>query len=260
MDRPLARITDIAKDNDGLLERDVLDQLAYNEKMAELGQLAAGLVHELNTPLSVINSAAQMILREDSLSDFIREMVERISQETQRLSQYSRGLLNFSRKDDMEVGEINLAQVLKEVMAFLRYEAQKRSIVVMEDLDFRLPAVIAETNHLKQIFINLIMNALQAMEEGGTLLIRTSRRDGEFLEVQIADTGPGIPVESVERIFEPFFTTKGSNQGTGLGLFISRKIVELYGGSIRVKSIPKQGTTFFVSFPAAVERQLLATG
>ncbi|HEY6837385.1 MAG TPA: ATP-binding protein [Geobacteraceae bacterium] len=248
-DNPLAKIAA----TEGRTERDVLEQLAYNEKMAELGQMAAGLVHELNTPLSVINSAAQLILREESLSQFVREMVERISSETQRLSQFSRGLLTFSRRDEGAVGEVNLAQMVKDVMNFLRYEAQKRSILVVEDLDYRLPAVAADGNHLKQIFINLIMNALQAMEANGTLLVRTSMLDGDTVEVEIADTGAGIPAEAAERIFEPFFTTKKPGEGTGLGLFITKKIVELYGGTIKVRSLPGQGTTFFVRLPAVAE-------
>ena len=248
MNSTLAKKTDIAHFEEPL-ERSVLEQMAYNEKMAELGQLAAGLVHELNTPLSVLNSAAQMILREDDLSDFVREMVERINLETQRLSLYTRGLLSFSRRDDAAVGEVNLSQVLNEVMAFLRYEAQKRSIQVIEDLDYRLPMVEADVNHLKQIFINLIMNALQAMDDGGTLMLRTALQNKTTVEAQIADTGTGIPVDKVDKIFEPFYSTKGPGEGTGLGLFVTRKIVELYEGSVRVTSVPGQGTTFKVAFP-----------
>lgn len=248
-ENPLAKIAA----TEGRTEKDVLEQLAHNEKMAELGQLSIGLVHELNTPLSVINSAAQLILREEALSDFVKEMVERISSETQRLSQLSRDLLSFSRRDEGKVGELNLAQLVKEVMTFLRYEAQRRSIRVIEDLDFRLPAVAADGNHLKQIFINLVMNALQAMEGGGTLLVRTSMLDGDTVEAEIADTGAGIPAEAVEKIFEPFYTTKKPGEGTGLGLFITRKIVELYGGTIKVRSMPGQGTTFFIRLPIVAE-------
>jgi two-component system NtrC family sensor kinase len=249
MENPFAKIATA----EGWVEKDMLEQLAYNEKMAELGQMAAGLVHEFNTPLSVINSAAQMILREEQLPEFVREMVERINSETQRLSQFSRGLLSFTRREEGEVGEVNLAQVIRDVATFLRYEAQKRSILVVEDLDFRLPAVAADANHLKQIFINLIMNALQSMEGGGTLLLRASMLDGDTVEAEIADTGAGIPVEAVEKIFEPFYTTKKPGEGTGLGLFITRKIVELYGGAIKVRSLPGQGTTFFVRLPVIEE-------
>jgi two-component system NtrC family sensor kinase len=234
----------------GAMERDLLEQMAFNEKMAELGMLATGLVHELNTPLSVIVSAAQMVLREEELSGFAREMIERIGLEANRLSQFSRGLLSFTRRNDDGEQEVNPAEVLRDVTAFLRYEAQKRSIRVVEDLDYRTPFVSADPNHLKQICINLIMNAFQAMNDGGTLLLRSTTGSGGCAELEIADTGPGIPAETLEHIFMPFYTTKAPGEGTGLGLFITRKIVELYNGTIAVKSTPGQGTTFHISLPA----------
>lgn len=232
------------------LDRQMLEQLASNEKMAELGRLAAGMVHELNTPLSVINSAAQMILRENDLSEFVREMVERIGQETQRLSQFTRGLLSFSRDDRGDAGDVNCSQVLKDVVTLLRYEAQKHSVTIVEDLDYRLPPVTIECNHLKQVYINLLMNALQAMSSGGTLMLRTTLVD-DLVETQIGDTGTGILPEDLPRIFDPFYTTKEKGEGTGLGLFITRKIIELYDGRIRVKSAAAQGTTFFITLPCA---------
>ncbi len=237
----------------GAMERDLLEQMAFNEKMAELGMLATGLVHELNTPLSVIVSAAQMVLREEELSGFAREMIERIGQEATRLSQFSRGLLSFTRRSNGGEQEVNPAEVLRDVTSFLRYEAQKRSIRVVEDLDFRTPFVSADPNHLKQIFINLVMNAFQAMNDGGTLLLRSTTGTDGCVELEIADTGPGIPAEAVERVFMPFYTTKAPGEGTGLGLFITRKIVELYGGTISVKSAPGQGTTFRITLPPCAD-------
>lgn len=144
-----------------------LEQLAWNERMAELGQLAVGMVHELNTPLSVIVSATQLILRDEELSPSVKEMVERIELEVQRLSLFTKGLLSFARKEDGPVGEADLNQVLQEVMYFLKYEALKRSIKIVEDFDYRLPPIAADANRLKQVFINLVMNAFQAMEGGG---------------------------------------------------------------------------------------------
>ena len=246
MDRSYANLIEM----NGAMERDILEQMAFNEKMAELGMLATGLVHELNTPLSVIVSAAQMVLREEELSGFAREMVERIGLEATRLSQFSRGLLSFTRRSDGGEQEVNPAEVLRDVTTFLRYEAQKRSIRVVEDLDYRTPFVCADPNHLKQIFINLIMNAFQAMNDGGTLLLRSTTGADGCVELEIADTGPGIPAETLEHIFMPFYTTKAPGQGTGLGLFITRKIVELYGGTIAVRSAPGQGTTFRITIPA----------
>lgn len=246
MSHPLAKYVN---DNSRIPE-DLLEQLAFNEKMAEIGRLAAGMVHELNTPLSVIVSAAQMIMREEELPEFVREMVERIDQEAQRLSQFTKGLLTFARSEDGAGRDADINQVLREVMAFLKYEAQKRSITVVEELDYHLPSVAADGNRLKQVFINLVMNALQSMEQGGTLLVRTAIAQDGSVETQIADTGSGIMPEVLPRIFEPFYSTKAAGEGTGLGLFITRTIVELMGGRIMVRSVVGEGTTFTTIFPA----------
>lgn len=213
--------------------------------------MAAGVVHELNTPLSVIVSATQMILREEDLSEFVREMVERVNEEAHRLAELTRGVLSFTRRDGARGGEADVNQVLGEVMTFLRFEARKRSIGVVEDLDYRLPFIAADGNRVKQVLINLIMNALQAMGEGGTLFLRTVQESEAAVTVQVADTGPGIPPEALERIFTPFFTTKEPGEGTGLGLFISRKLMEGIGGAITVASVAGEGTTFTLTFPVA---------
>jgi signal transduction histidine kinase len=239
---------------DNLIEKnrtdeEFLDQLAWNEKMAELGQLAVGMVHELNTPLSVIVSAIQLILREEDLSPSVKEMVERIEMEAQRLSLFTKGVLTFARREDAPVGEMDVNQVLQEVMYFLKYEAQKRPIAVVEDLDFRLPPIVADANRMKQIFINLIMNSFQAMDSGGSLLLRSSLIEESLISVQIADTGTGIAKQTLNQIFEPFFTTKKSGRGTGLGLFITKKLVESFSGTISVESSEGEGTCFTLTFP-----------
>jgi signal transduction histidine kinase len=228
---------------------DFLDQLAWNEKMAELGQLAVGMVHELNTPLSVIVSAIQLILREEDLSPSVKEMVERIESEAQRLSLFTKGLLSFARKENEAIDEVDVNQVLREVVHFLKYEAQKRPIAVVEDFDFRIPPMAADENRLKQIFINLIMNAIQAMDRGGSLLLRSYQSDERHISVQIADTGSGISTQSLNHIFEPFYTTKKGGKGTGLGLFITKKLVESFSGNIEVESREGEGTCFTITFP-----------
>lgn len=233
------------------VEGELLELLAFNEKMAGLGRMAAGVVHELNTPLSVIVSATQMILREEGLPDFVRDMVERVNQEAHRLADMTRGILSFARRDAHDHRESDVNQVLREAMTLLRYEARKRSIAVIEDLDYRLPVIAADPNRVKQVIINLVMNALQAMGEGGTLFIRTSRNGKGGVTVQVADTGPGIPAELLGHIFTPFFTTKEPGEGTGLGLFITRKLMESVGGAIAVESAVGEGTTFTLTFAAA---------
>ena len=237
--------------DNGPVEGELLDLLAFNERMAELGRMAAGVVHELNTPLSVIVSATQMILREDELPDFVRELVERVNLEANRLSDLTKGVLSFSRSEGAGRREADANQVLRDVMTFLRYEAQKRSVTVIEDLDFRLPTIAADANRVKQVLINLIMNALQAMDGGGRLFLRSAVTDDSRVAIEVGDTGPGIPPDALGQIFTPFFTTKNPGEGTGLGLFVTRRIMEEVGGTIAVESTVGQGTSFTLTFPLA---------
>ncbi len=235
-------------ENPGMGDR-FLAQLAYSEKMAELGRLAVGVIHEINTPLSVIAAAAQLILREEGLPDHVIELLERIGSESQRLSQMSRGILTFSRLDSGDIGEADLNLVVRDVLQLLAYEIQKRSIMVRQECDYSLPLLQIDGGRLKQIFINLVMNALQAMEVGGTLTLRISSPRAGECEISVADTGHGIPESAIEQIFEPFFTTKAAGEGTGLGLYVTREIVRSLGGSIKVQSRPGEGTCFNLRFP-----------
>jgi signal transduction histidine kinase len=244
MSNPTARHTE------SVFSADQLEQLVYNEKMAELGRISAGVVHELNAPLSVITSASQMILREEELSDFVREMVARISSEAQRLSQLTRGLLSFSSHDDT-IGQVDLNLTIDFVLNFLSFEAARRGVTIMPTLDHRLPVVNADGNVLKQIILNIVMNALQAMEDtGGKLLVESAAPNEREVCIIISDTGPGIPADTLGRIFEPYFTTKKAGDGTGLGLFVTRTLVEKCGGRIAVSSSAGEGTTFSITLPS----------
>lgn len=235
---------------DGDISHELLKQLAYNEKMAELGRISAGVVHELNAPLSVIVSASQMIMREEGVPEFVREMIERINAEAQRLSQMTRGILNFSSHEETG-GDADVNLTIDFVLDFLCYEASRRGVSLMRNLDHRLPVVPVDGNVLKQIVINITMNALQAMEhEGGRLLVETSSPNSSEVCIVIADTGPGIAAGSLSRIFEPYFTTKSPGEGTGLGLFVTRTLVENLGGRIEVRSAAGEGTSFTVVLPA----------
>lgn len=236
-----------ANRTDGAINEDLLRHLAQNEKMAELGRISAGVVHELNAPLSVIISAAQLIMRERDVSEFVLEMVTRISTEAQRLSQLTRGLLNFSRQDEA-VTEVDANLTISFVLDFLGFEAARRGVTISRNLDFQLPLLYIDGNKLKQILINLVMNALQAMEDGGGhLLVQSVATCLDEIDIIIRDSGPGIPEENLSKIFTPFFTTKKPEEGTGLGLFVARTLVESLGGRIRVASRVGEGTTFTVS-------------
>lgn len=236
---------------DGAISHELLKQLAYNEKMAELGRISAGVVHELNAPLSVIVSASQMIMREEGVPEFVREMIERISSEAQRLSQMTRGILHFSSHEETG-GETDVNLVIDFVLEFLVYEAARRGVSLIKTLDYRLPVVSVDGNALKQIILNIVMNALQAMESGGgRLLVESTSTNNAEVCIIISDTGPGIAEESLERIFEPYFTTKKPGEGTGLGLFVTRTLVENMGGRIEVRSRAGEGTDFTITFKSA---------
>lgn len=232
----------------------LLKQLSGNEKMAELGRLSAGVIHEINTPLSVIAAASQMILDETGLSDEVAEMAARICQEVHRLSQLTRSILAFSREECSSLEDTDISMVIRDVLILLKYEIRKRSVVVFEELEPSLPSIKADPNHMKQIFLNLIVNALQAMGQGGRLAIAASFSVDGLVRIVVRDTGPGIPIEFRERIFDPFFTTKDPCEGTGLGLFITKTLVERFGGRIEVSSDVGRGTSFILMIPASTSQ------
>lgn len=235
--------------NNDAINEDLLKQLAYNDKMAELGRVSAGLVHELNAPLSVITSASQMILREEGVNDFVREMIERINSEAQRLSRMTRGLLNFSSHGD-SIGEVDLNLTTNFVLEFLHYEAAKRGVIIRKELNYDIPVIRQDDNLIKQILLNIIMNALQAMEScgGGELTVKTGAATNA-VRLIISDNGPGIPPESIDRIFDRYFTTKKPGEGTGLGLYVTRNLIEHMGGDIAVTSKSGEGTVFAITLP-----------
>jgi two-component system sensor histidine kinase HydH len=235
--------------DEAIITTDLLRQLAYNEKMAELGKISAGIVHELNAPLSVIISASQMIMREEGVPEAVLEMIARISSEAQRLSHLTKGLLNFSSHDET-IGEVDLNLTVDFILNFLNYEAARRGVIVLKQFDHTLPAIRLDANILKQILLNIIMNALQAMENGGgKLLVETVAAGSSNVCFIIADNGPGIPTETIDRIFDRYFTTKKPGEGTGLGLFVTKNLVENMGGNIAVTSRSGGGTTFAVTLP-----------
>jgi signal transduction histidine kinase len=235
--------------DEAIVSSDLLRQLAYNEKMAELGKISAGVVHELNTPLSVIISAAQMIMREEGVPEGVMEMIARISSEAQRLSHLTKGLLNFSSHDET-ISEVDLNLTIDFILNFLSFEAARRAVIILKQFDHSLPTIRIDANLLKQILLNIIMNALQAMEQGGgKLLVETADDGDDNLYFTIADNGPGIPPEAIERIFDRYFTTKKPGEGTGLGLFVTKSLVESIGGKISVANRSGGGSAFTVTIP-----------
>ncbi|MCL6481905.1 MAG: PAS domain S-box protein [Firmicutes bacterium] len=224
------------------------DQMVQTEKLTSLGLLAAGVAHEVNTPLAVISNYIQMLAKQLPSDDPRHTLIEKIIKQTFRASEIVNHLLNFSRTGAAEFTEVNLNAVIEETLALVSHPFRSARISVIKNLDPCLPPVLGSVNRLQQVFLNLFLNARDAMPEGGLLEVRTAAQNGT-VEVEVTDTGVGIPREHLNRIFDPFFTTKGSGRGTGLGLSVSYGIIKEHAGKIDVRSTPGKGTSFRLEFP-----------
>ncbi|CAD7780302.1 Adaptive-response sensory-kinase SasA [Candidatus Methanoperedenaceae archaeon GB37] len=239
-------------------------QLIQASKLATLGEMAAGIAHELNQPLNVIKVGSDFfkktIERGKKVNDEeLKTVAQQISSQVDRASQIINHLREFSRVAEIKAHEVNINEPIRNVFKILGQQLRLREIEVELDLDEKLPCIMAESNRLEQVFINLVTNARDAMENkaaSSTKLLKIkSFIDKGDVTVTVSDTGKGIPENIIDRIFEPFFTTKEAGRGTGLGLSISYAIVTDYGGTITVESKEGKGTTFELRFPA-VRRQV----
>ena len=225
-------------------------RLMESDRLAAVGELVAGVAHEVNNPLSSISAFAQLLLR-DELTPAHRESIEVIRAETMRASQVVKDLLTFARRSDPQREPLDLNGVIARTLRLRQYQFAEASVRVQQELAPELPAVLGDARQLQQVCLNLVTNAVHAMAEqgGGTLTFRSSHAGGNVM-LEVIDTGPGITPGARAHIFEPFFTTKGEGEGTGLGLSVSYGIVKAHGGAIEVVESGPGGTTFRVSLPA----------
>lgn len=235
--------------NDKIVElKDTQEQLIQSAKLAAIGELASNVAHEINNPLTSILGFTEMAKEEDDM-DSIKNSLNIIEQESLRAREIVKQLLGFARKKPLNLNEININEVLKEVVILTSSQTRMHKVVLSEKYE-DLPLTVADADQLKQVFLNLVNNAVAAMSGGGTLTISTVRaRDHALIEFR--DTGSGIPKEVLQRIFEPFFSTK-KEKGTGLGLSISYRIIQAHGGRIDVESVEGQGSVFTVRIPLKV--------
>ncbi len=227
--------------------RQIQAQLIRSEKLASLGEIVAGIAHELNNPLTGILVFASLMEKRANLPPELREDLATVVHESKRCARIVSGLLDFSRSSCPHKTLSNANEILENTLALIGTQSIFHDVKICKRYDPALPPLLADPNQLEQVLINIILNAGQAMPGGGTLGLETGRADGQVL-VRISDTGCGIPPENIARIFDPFFSTKGP-QGTGLGLSVSYGIVENHGGTIEVASEPGRGTTFTVRLP-----------
>jgi two-component system, NtrC family, sensor kinase len=227
-------------------------RLVQADKLSSIGLLAAGVAHEVNTPLAVISTYAQMLAKQISGDAQKAPLLEKIAKQTFRASEIVNSLLNFSRTSQTEFDSVDLNKIVSETLTLIEHQLSKVQIQTRLALDSSLPKVRGNAGRLQQVFLNLFLNSRDAMENGGTLAVKTSSVDG-IVYVTVADSGSGIAPENVQKIFDPFFTTKGAKRGTGLGLAVSYGIVREHGGEITVESELGSGTRFELSFPELSE-------
>ena len=227
-------------------------QLIQSEKMASVGQLAAGVAHEVNNPLGTILLYSHMLLEKLGNKDARREELEIIAKEATRCRDIVRGLLDFARQRKLQIENIDLNKIVSEVLTLASKQPSFQKVEIIKTLEPSLPLMSGDPVQLKEVFLNIVSNAGEAMPEGGKMMVSSRfNTGGGNVEVVIRDTGLGIPAENLNKIFMPFFTTKKIGQGTGLGLAIAYGIVKMHRGSIDVESKPKEGTTFVVKLPLA---------
>jgi PAS domain S-box-containing protein len=235
------------------------EQLQISEKMASIGLLAAGVAHEVNTPLTGISSFTQMLLDGASPDDPKTAVLEKIERQTFRAAKIVNGLLNLARPAQVDSGPCDVNTVINDVLSLLEHQLRNGSIQVRKELDPRGPVVLGIEHKLQQVFLNLFLNARDAMPKGGWLTIVTRQERGSAI-VEVGDTGSGIPAEQLSRIYDPFFTTKAIGKGTGLGLSITYGIVQEHGGTISCESQVGQGTRFSIQLPLSEARPQAASG
>jgi two-component system NtrC family sensor kinase len=229
------------------------EQLQISEKMASIGLLAAGVAHEVNTPLTGISSFVQMLMQGAEPDDPKTKVLEKIERQTFRAAKIVNGLLNLARPAQVDSGPVDVNAVVNDVLSLLEHQLRTGRIQVRKELSATGPVVQGIEYKLQQVFLNLFLNARDAMPKGGWLTIAT-RAGSETATIEVADTGSGIPAEQLSLIYDPFFTTKEIGKGTGLGLSITYGIVQEHGGTITCDSAVGQGTRFTLALPLAATR------
>ncbi|OHB75746.1 MAG: hypothetical protein A2Z25_23460, partial [Planctomycetes bacterium RBG_16_55_9] len=242
------------KERDERLKEYARQQIMKSERLATLGQLAAGVAHEINNPLGAILMYGHLSLEETPIEDSRRKNLEKVVGEATRCKNIVRGLLDFARQSEPHVEEADANDILKRTLSLLRNQALFQNIKITAKFSPSLPKAMMDTGQIQQVFTNIILNAAEAMDGEGELIVATRTANGDgFIEIEFTDTGCGIPRENLDKIFDPFFTTKEVGRGTGLGLAVSFGIIARHQGTIEVESSLGKGTTFIVRLPLKAE-------
>jgi two-component system NtrC family sensor kinase len=236
------------------------EKLLQSQKLAAIGELSAGIAHEINNPLAIIRQEAEWLLRlfkkgtPPDAADMQTGLTEIVHQ-VDRSREITQNLLNFARRRQPVVQAVELNRIIEDMTLLVEKTAQHSHITLVKDLSPDLPAIDSDAPLLRQVILNLLNNAIQATGPEGTVTVSTRPTDDNQVTVQVSDTGHGIPRENLAQIFDPFFTTKPQGKGTGLGLSICHGIVERLGGNISVASQEGQGSSFTIKLPRGLNRR-----
>lgn len=237
----------------------IQEQLQKSEKLASIGQLMAGIGHEIGTPLNVISGCAEYLLLLMDENDEKRTELKTIISETERITKLIQQILDYTRKKKPEFKKADINNIIKKVLNLIERQFEKSNIKVTAKYDKKLPKILCDDSQVQQVFLNILMNAWQAIKNDGEIIVETkiSKKNNRYENVDIyfTDTGGGMSSNIIEHIFEPFFSTKETGKGTGLGLSICKQIVQDHEGCIIVKSQEGKGSTFIVRLPITDERQ-----
>ena len=240
-----------------LVEQDVTERrrleaiLTQSEKLAAIGQLAAGVAHEINNPLTAIIANAQILHRELPPNSDLQESVDLIARAGARAAQVVRNLLDFARKEEYHLGVTDPNQTIERALELVQHEILARGVHLEFNPDPNLPPILASQDHLQSVWLNLLLNAIDSLDKIPAEIHISTLRVGDEIHVKVADNGKGIPSDRLTRIFEPFYTTKAAGRGTGLGLSVSHRIIRQHGGRIGVESQLGMGSTFTIVLPTS---------
>jgi len=238
------------KERDDELQEQTQRQLIQSEKLASVGRLAAGVAHQINNPLTGVLTYSSLLLRKKPESDPDREDLQVIVDETMRCREIVKGLLEFSRQAEPEKEAVDINSIIENSLSLTRNQALINDVKVITQLSEQLPRIVVDGSQIQEVFLNIILNAIDAMPEGGELRVTSSMMaSDQFVQIRFADTGCGIPPEDLDKVFDPFFTTKDASKGTGLGLAVAYGVIEKHHGRIRMESEVGKGTTCIIDLP-----------
>ncbi|MCG6537865.1 MAG: ATP-binding protein, partial [Syntrophales bacterium LBB04] len=234
-------------------------QITNAERLAAIGQMAAGVAHEINNPLGGILLYSNLVLEDMDESDIRRRNIEKIIYQTNRCKEKVQELLSFARSPQTETAPLDVNRLIMNTLEMIKVQSAFNDIEIIYDLGMDLPEIYGDRLKLEEVFMNMFVNASDAMNGNGRLTIRSKYVDDTFIKIYITDTGNGIDSSTISHIFEPFFTTKDPGQGTGLGLSIVSSIIKNHHGTIEVESELNKGTTFIITLPVSTPEQSLYT-